>query len=176
MSLSGLLSTQYALSLWQLGSRESNFGWFYQFRQTLTMSETLSLSWHIYTNLKLIRSFCLRIARPQWSDLSCLAFFMWMQTCLPSLNSDVVQRFVCMCVCVCVCVNDVSNLIVVTPICLPRLTSFTMGRVGIRRFWHSRPGWHAPIPKHGCHSLLLLLPLSVYLCLTHTHTHTHTHT
>ena len=72
-------------------------------------------------------------------------------------------------VCVCVCLNDVSNLIVVTPICLPRLSSFTMGRVGIRRFWHSRPGWHAPIPKHGCHSLLLL-PLSVYLYLTHTHT------
>lgn len=67
------------------------------------MSVTLSLSWHIYTNLRSIRSLCLRIARPQWSDLSCLAFFMWMQTCLPSLNSDVVQRCVCVCVFVRMC-------------------------------------------------------------------------
>ena len=85
------------------------------------------------------------------------------------------------CVYVRMCVSDVSNLIVVTPICLPRLSSFTMGRVGIRRFWHSRPGWHAPILKHGCHSLPLRLPFSVYLCRTDTyallpHTHTWRHT
>lgn len=67
------------------------------------MSVTLSLSWHIHTNLRSIRSLCLRIARPQWSDLSWLAFFMWMQTCLPSLNSDVVQRCVCVCVFVRMC-------------------------------------------------------------------------
>lgn len=75
--------------------------------------------------------------------------------------------------------SDVSNLIVVTPICLPRLSSFRMETVGIRRFWHSRPGWHAPILKHRCHSLPLLLPHSVSLCHTHIsnpppYTHTHT--
>lgn len=95
----------------------------------------------------------------------------WVFACLCGCKNVYLSQLHMVCVSVCmsgsVCVTDVSNLIVVTPICLPRLSSFRMGRVGIRRFWHSRLGWHAPILKHGCHSLPLTLPLSVCICHTY---------
>lgn len=73
-------------------------------------------------------------------------------------------------VCLCVCMSDVSDLIVLTPICLPRLSSLGMCRVGIRRFWHSRPD--CPNFKTWLSVNFFLFPPSLCTSLS-THTHTH---
>lgn len=76
-----------------------------------------------------------------------------------------------MCVRLRVCVSDASNLMVVTPICLPRLSCFTMGRVGMRISWRSRPIADMPNSKTWLSLTTCLyftfIPLS--LSLTHIH-------
>lgn len=120
MSLSGLLSTQYALSLWQLGSREPNFGRFYQFRQTLNYECDFEfvLAHSYQSEINQIIVFTHRKTTVIWLVLPGLFYV--------DANMPTFSKFRCcatVCVCVCVCENVSWSNMLLSPHTSPTITT-----------------------------------------------------